>query len=178
MCSILCSEGFVLQSEMSICWEDSSGPEDSLALWPIMVILKIICVSVTEPFLNALSTFIALAPCVHPSLVEKSCSLWDQAAGSLIWTCFPDRDQSRSSPGRVREMCEVCVQRHCCAVHLAALLRAHRNKKQSRFPRVGPQSQAQGCEPAHEASLGRSDLTAAVSLPSASPCGCAALQLG
>lgn len=93
-------------------------------------------------------------------------------------TCCPDRDQSRSSPGRVREMCEVCVQRHCCAVHLAALLRAHRNKKQSRFPRVGPQSQAQGCEPAHEASLGRSDLTAAVSLPSASPCGCAALQLG
>lgn len=83
MCSILCSQGFLLKSEVLIYWKDSSGPEDNLILWPVMVILQIFCLSVTEAFLNSLSTFIALVPCVHHSLVEKLCSLWDQAVGSL-----------------------------------------------------------------------------------------------
>lgn len=87
---MLCPQRFLLQSEMSISWKDSSGPEDNLALQPIMVILQIFCLSVTEAFLNALTTFIALVPYVHPSLVEKLGSFWDQAVGSPMSAVLPE----------------------------------------------------------------------------------------
>lgn len=52
-------------------------------------------------------------------------------------------------------MCGVCVQRHCCEgheameVHLVAFLSAQESTRHSGgFPRLGPQGQVQGREPA------------------------------
>lgn len=182
MYSILCSQGFLLDSEVLICWKDSSGPEDNLILCPIMVILQIFCLSVTEAFLNSFSTFIALVPYVHHSLVEKLCSLWDLTGCWEPCTCCPDRDQSRTSLGRVREMYEVCVQRCCCEVRVTgwsiSLGSIHTSsmspeaKSTAEFPSVD--RQASSASPARSA---RSDLTTTVSVQQQSLLPCLVVRL-
>lgn len=142
---------------MSICWKDSSGPEDNLALWLIMVILQIFCLSVTEAFLNSLSTFIALVPYVHPSLVEKLCSLWDLAPAVLV----------EIRPGPLQGglgKCVRCVSRDIAvrSIWLPSSVPMEA-KSTAEFPSTGPPKPGTRVR-ASSGSPTRSDLTATVSV--------------
>lgn len=102
-------------------------------------------------YIYSISAVCSSLTCKKVMLTVRSCA------------CCPGRDQTRTSPGRVREMCEVCVQRHCCEVHLIAFLCAHGSEKHSRVsqhgtPKPGTRVRASSGSPA------RPDLTGTVSV--------------
>lgn len=115
---------------------------------------------------------------IYSSLICRKVMLTVRSGCWEPCTCCPDRDQSRSSPGRGREMCEVCVQRHCCAVPLTAFLPPcpRKRKAQQSFPGWDPTARHKGVSQLSQL-RSNSCSACATAVPSASPCACAALQL-
>lgn len=127
-----------------------------------------------------------LVPHVHPSLVDKLCSLRGEAgetlAPAVLLEIIP-------SPGRTRATCGVRVQRHCCEgheameVHLVAFLSAREMSTQGTagsFPGWVPKAGHKGTSQLGQPNRVRASSYAvccATAFPSAWPYGCAALLL-